>query len=234
VTNPDHIRDAAALIDGECGARGLQALVNNAGVVVVGPLELLPIDELRRQLEINFIGQLAVTQALLPLLRRSRAGADPDHRSGRIVFISSVSGRSALPFGGAYAASKFALEAAADALRVELLPFGMRVLLVEPGAIATPIWETSRAAAEQWLAEVPPEMQTYYGAALDGMRRRVARGVHGLPPERVADAVSHALVARRPRTRYVIGRDARARIIFQALLPTGLRDRIIAAAVRRL
>lgn len=234
VTDAGQVRDAAARIDGECGARGLQALVNNAGVAVAGPLEFLPIAQLRRQLEVNVVAQIAVTQAVLPLLRRSRAGPRPDPRCGRILFMSSVSGRSALPFTGAYAASKHALEAAADALRVELRPFGLRVLLIEPGVIATPIWATSRAAAEAWVHHAPPQLQEYYGAALDGMRRRAAAGMAGGPPEHVADAVSRALVSRWPRIRHVVGRDARARILAHRLLPTALRDRIIAAVVRRL
>jgi NAD(P)-dependent dehydrogenase (short-subunit alcohol dehydrogenase family) len=234
VTDAAQIAALAARIDVESGERGLQALVNNAGIAVAGPLEFLPIDELRRQLEINFIGQLAVTQACLPLLRRSRAGAHADHRCGRIVFMSSISGRHALPFTGAYAASKYALEAAADALRVELLPFGLRVTLVEPGMVATPIWDASVAAADRMLQRAPPQLTEFYGAALAGVRRRAARGTRAAPPERVADAVSHALTARRPRIRYVVGRDARARLALQKVLPAGVRDRLIARLIERL
>ena len=234
VTNDAHIRDVAALIHDECGERGLQALVNNAGVAIAGPLEFLPIAALRQQIEINFIGQLAVTQACLPLLRRSRAAPNADHRCGRIVFMSSISGRSALPFTGAYAASKFALEAAADSLRVELLPFGLKISLVEPGVIATPIWQTSLGAAETMLKTMPPQLQEYYGKPLDGVRRRAGRGMRGLAPERVAEVVSHALTARNPRVRYIVGRDARVRMLVQRFLPTGLRDRLIAGQVRKL
>jgi NAD(P)-dependent dehydrogenase (short-subunit alcohol dehydrogenase family) len=234
VTNADHIADVAARIDDECGERGLQALVNNAGIAVAGPLEFLPLDELRRQLEINFTGQLAVTQASLPLLRRSRATRHVDHRCGRIVFMSSISGRSALPFTGAYAASKHALEAAADALRVELMPFGLKVSLVEPGVIATPIWSTSLERGEQLVAQMPPQLDEYYGTQIAAIRKRAQRGMKGLPPEHVAETVSHALTARRPRTRYVVGRDARLRLLMKALLPDRMRDRLIAAALRRI
>jgi NAD(P)-dependent dehydrogenase (short-subunit alcohol dehydrogenase family) len=212
----------------------LQALVNNAGVAIAGPLEFLPLAELRRQLDINFTGQIAVTQAFLPLLRQARASTRGDHRAGRIVFMSSISGRSALPFTGAYAASKHALEAAADALRVELKPFGITVSLVEPGVVATPIWDTARAAGERNLEVMPPQVHEYYGRMLDALRRRAARGMKGLPPEQVADVVAHALMSKRPHARYLVGRDARARVWLNRLLPTAARDRLIQAALRRL
>ncbi|CAN5664762.1 SDR family oxidoreductase [soil metagenome] len=234
VTDEAAIAAVARRIDEETGQRGLQALVNNAGIAIAGPLEFLPIDELRRQLEVNVIGQIAVTQACLPLLRRSRASSSGDHRAGRIVFMSSVSGRSALPFTGAYAASKFALEAAADSMRVELRPSGITVSLVEPGVIATPIWDTAREAGYRNIERMPPQAQEYYGRELKAIDERAKRGMKGLPPEKVADAVAHALMARRPRTRYVVGRDARARMLMQSLLPTRLRDWAIAAAVKRL
>ena len=233
VTDAVQIAAAATRIGEETGERGLQALVTNAGVAVAGPLEFLPIDELRRQFDVNVTGQIAVTQACMPLLRRARSSSMADHRAGRIVFMSSVAGRSALPFMGAYAASKFALEAAADSLRVELRPFGIAVALVEPGVIATPIWKTSRDAAERNIAAMPPQLQEYYGRAVNALRTRVD-SIAGLPPEHVADAVAHALTARRPRTRYVVGRDARLRIAMQALLPDRVRDRLLAGIVGRL
>ena len=193
----------------------------------------LPIDELRRQFDVNVTGQIAVTQACLPLLRRARSSSKGDHRAGRIVFMSSVAGRSALPFMGAYAASKFALEAAADSLRVELRPFGIAVSLVEPGIIATPIWKTSRDAAERNIAAMPPQMEEYYGRAVKALRTRVD-SIGGLPPEHVADAVTHALTSRRPRIRYVVGRDARLRVAVQGLLPDRVRDWLLAGVVGRL
>ena len=234
VTNPEQVHAAAARLDEETAERGLQALVNNAGVAIAGPLEFLPLDELRRQFEINVIGQIAVTQACLPLLRRARAGTNPDHRAGRIVFMSSIAGRSALPFTGAYAASKFALEAAADALRIELQPFGIRVSLIEPGVIATPIWDTARSVGARNIARMPPQVQEYYGRALDALDRRAANGMKGLPPEKVAEFVSHALTARRPKIRYLVGRDAKARLWLDRLLPASMKDRVVLAAVRRM
>ncbi|HSJ09460.1 MAG TPA: SDR family NAD(P)-dependent oxidoreductase, partial [Longimicrobiales bacterium] len=138
------------------------------------------------------------------------------------------------PFVGPYAASKFALEAATDTLRVELMPFGITFSIVEPGVISTPIWDTSARAGEANLARMPAEATEYYGEALDAMRRRAARGITGLPPEKVADVVAHALMSRKPRIRYVVGRDARMRILMDRLLPVRWRDRMIMAVVRRL
>jgi NAD(P)-dependent dehydrogenase (short-subunit alcohol dehydrogenase family) len=233
VTDSAQVAAAAARIAEETGERGLQALVNNAGVAVAGPLEFLPIAELRRQLEINVIGQIAVTQACLPLLRSARSSTKGDHRAGRIVFMSSVAGRSALPFMGAYAASKFALEAAADSLRVELKSFGLSVSVVEPGVIATPIWKTSLDVAERNVEKMPPQLEEYYGRAVNALRSRVD-AIEGLPPERVADIVAHALTSRRPHIRYVVGRTARVRIAMEGLLPDRVRDWIVAGAIRRL
>lgn len=190
----------------------LHGLVNNAGVAYAGPLEFLPLDELRHQLEVNVTGQLAVTQALLPALRRAR---------GRIVNIGSISGRSALPFLGAYAMSKFALEALTDSLRLELAPWGIHVAIVEPGSIRTPIWTRDRP-------EPPPAALELYGERIDAFRRAaVKRGTKGAPPDDVAKAVEHALAAARPRTRYLIGRDATLRARVERL-PDRLRDRLIA------
>jgi NAD(P)-dependent dehydrogenase (short-subunit alcohol dehydrogenase family) len=224
ITDPGQVEAAARFVAAETGAHGLAGLVNNAGIAVAGPLEFLPVSALRHQLEINVIGQVAVTQAVLPALRRAR---------GRIVFIGSVSGRSALPFTGAYAASKYALEAITDALRIELMPWGLHVSIVEPGVIATPIWDTSLALGEELIASMPPSAVELYGSRLDGLRKRALRGRSGRDPDDVAQAVEHALSARRPRTRYLVGMDARLRILF-LLLPTRLRDRIIAEAVKRL
>lgn len=234
VTNPEHATSAAATIDVYAGDAGLAGLVNNAGIAIAGPLEFLPLDELRRQLDVNVVAQVGVTQAMLPLLRRARQARADDSRAGRIVFMSSVSGRNALPFTGAYGASKFALEAVADAMRLELEPWGIRVVIVEPGMIATPIWDTSAAVADRIMERMPPQLDEYYGTLLDAVRRRAQRGNSGLPPARVADAVSDALLAARPRIRYVVGRDARSRILMERWLPAGLRDRVILRALRRM
>jgi NAD(P)-dependent dehydrogenase (short-subunit alcohol dehydrogenase family) len=225
VTDEASIHDAVQQMQTVLDGRLLTGLVNNAGIAVAGPLEFLPIRELRRQLEVNVIGQMAVTQAVLPLLRVSR---------GRVVNIGSISGRSALPMTGAYAASKFAMEALTDALRVELMPAGIDVSIVEPGVIATPIWETSLETADTLMKEMPKAAIDYYGRIIDAARARVLRSVsQGLPPSAVAEVVVHALTARRPKTRYLVGRDARTRALFQHL-PDRLRDRLIARQLAKL
>lgn len=225
VTDESSIDAALQQIRFTLGARTLTGLVNNAGIAVAGPLEFLPVAELRRQLEVNVIGQIAVTQAVLPLLRQSR---------GRIVNIGSISGRSALPLTGAYAASKFALEALTDSLRVELMPAGIHVSIIEPGVIATPIWDTSMKSAEELMKHMPQQALEYYGRIIAAVRKRASGGTtRGRPPRAVADAVVHALTARTPRTRYLVGRDARARAWFQRL-PDRLRDRIIARQLAKL
>ena len=218
------IETAGARIRAERGEGGLQGVVNNAGIAVAGPLEFLPPAELRHQLEVNVVGQVAVAQSVLPALRTGR---------GRIILMGSISGRSAMPFTGAYAASKFALEAIADSWRIELAPWQLPVVMVEPGVIATPIWETAARHATRVLDALPPQLQEYYGRALEAMRRRAARGMGGLPPTAVAEVVERALTARRPRARYVVGRDAKTRVWLQRL-PTRLRDRLVLEGVKRL
>jgi NAD(P)-dependent dehydrogenase (short-subunit alcohol dehydrogenase family) len=219
VTDGDSIAAAAQAI-GEDAPEGLAGLVNNAGVAFGGPLELVTIDEWRAQMEVNFIGQVAVTQALLPALRKRR---------GRIVNITSIGGRLATPFLGPYNASKFALEAVTDALRQELRPFGVDVVAIEPGAVATPIWDKGRESAEQVTARMPAEGVELYGAGIEALRRGIAQAERaGVPPLDVAKAVAQALTASRPKPRYVIGRDARMRLAISRMLPTRTMDRLVA------
>jgi NAD(P)-dependent dehydrogenase (short-subunit alcohol dehydrogenase family) len=196
----------------------LHGLVNNAGIALAGPLELIPIEELRHQLEVNVVGQVAVTQAVLPALRRSR---------GRIVFMGSIAGRSALPFLAPYAASKHALEAVADSLRVELRPFGIHVSIVEPGTIKSQIWTRSAARADELVETLQDgRLDELYGDRIAAFRRiAMERGAAGAPAETVAKVVEEALTATRPRTRYLVGRDARLRAGFEHL-PDRLRDRV--------
>ena len=224
VTDAEQVIAAADMVrDATRGA--LHGVVNNAGIAVAGPLEFLPLASLRQQLEVNVVGQIAVTQAVLPMIRAAR---------GRIVMVGSIAGRSAMPFIGPYSASKFAIEALSDALRVELRPWGIHVALIEPGVIATPIWQTSIDAALAMLKTAPPTVNDYYGDRLDAIRRRAERGVGGLAPDVVARAIEHALTAARPRTRYLIGRDAKMRLWLERVLPDRARDRVIDAALERL
>jgi NAD(P)-dependent dehydrogenase (short-subunit alcohol dehydrogenase family) len=208
ITDGEATRDALAAIE------SLDALVANAGIAIAAPLEFLPEEELARQLDVNVVGQFRVVQPLLPLLRRSH---------GRVVLMGSIGGRSALPFLGAYAMSKFALEAFADSLRVEVAPWGMHVAIVEPGTIATAMWTKPQRA----LDEFPPQAAQLYGERIERFRRLAAgRSAKGVPAEEVAKAVEHALTSPKPRTRYVVGPDARKRARVQRL-PDRLRDRVL-------
>ncbi len=199
----------------------LDGLVDNAGIAIAAPLELVPLAELRHQLEVNVVGQVAVTQAFLPALRRAR---------GRIVLMGSIGGRSALPFLGPYAASKHALEAIADSLRVELRPWGVAVSIVEPASIRTAIWTKGAERADELRATFPPEVDELYAPAVASFRKvALARGP-GADADRVAKAVEHALTASRPKARYLVGRDAHLRAWIERL-PTRLRDRVLARAL---
>lgn len=223
VTDAAAVRRGADRVAEALGGAGLAGLVNNAGVAVAGPLEFLALDDLRRQLEINVIGQIAVTQAFLPLLRRG---------NGRVVNMGSITGRVATPFIGAYSASKFAMEALTDALRMELAPWGIRVAIVEPGAIATPIWEKSSTATVNQLAGMPPEALKLYGKTIAAMGKMTAKlAGRAVPPGRVARAVAHALRARRPKTRYLVGVDAWFQAMLWKVTPDRLADRLLAVGM---
>lgn len=186
------------------GDAPLAGLVNNAGIVVAGPVELVPIAQWRKQFEINVIGQVAVTQAFLPLLRAGR---------GRIVNMGSVAGRSALPCSGPYCSSKYALEGLTDSLRMEMRQWGISVSIVEPGAIRTPIWGKSLAGANEAMAAVPPALLELYRPILSKVTAGAALAEKGaIPAEDVAKAVEHALTAAKPKTRYVVGSDAKLRM----------------------
>lgn len=220
VTNADHL---AALDDSL--PQWLDAVVNNAGVVVGGPMEAVPAAELRRQLEINVVGQIAVTQAVLPRLRRSR---------GRIVFISSLNGRIVLPLTGPYCASKFALEAAADALRLELKPWGIHVVVVEPAQTDTDIWRTADALMDETAAAMSSDARGLYERHLDGFKKMIpASQKMAGPAEKVAAVVEEALTARRPRARYVVGLGPKVQLALISSLPTGIRDRVLRAVSKQ-
>ena len=209
----------------EAGVDTLDGLVNNAGITVQGPLEYLPADELRRQFEVNLVGQLTCTQTFLPLLRRA---------TGRIVFIGSIAGRTAsLPLLGPYCASKWALEALADTFRIELRQSGIKVALVEPGTIKTPIWDKAEGAFDAIREQLPPEGLERYdlmmksGDDLAQLAKKV-----GVSPDRVARKVEHALTSAHPKTRYPVG-DARPRMLLESPLPTKVRDWFISRVAVR-
>jgi NAD(P)-dependent dehydrogenase (short-subunit alcohol dehydrogenase family) len=218
VTDQSTITAAAAEIEATVGKGGLQGLVNNAGIAVGGLLEFLPMEQLRRQLDVNVVGQVAVTQALIPCLRRG---------GGRIVNMSSIAGFSASPVSGPYAASKHALEALSDALRLELRPWKIHVALIEPGKIQTPIWQKSLADVQAMLADYPPQAQELYGPLIEMGVTRVSK-TKGIPAEKVAEAVAHALISDKPKIRYIVGKDAHIRLWLERL-PDWIRDFIIAS-----
>ncbi|MGY4646685.1 SDR family NAD(P)-dependent oxidoreductase [Mycobacterium sp. URHB0021] len=197
----------------------LDAIVNNAGISVGGPMETVGSDEWRKQLEVNVIGQLAVTRAVLPLLRKTR---------GRIVLISSVNGKLSMPMLGAYAASKFALEAAADAMRMELRPWHIPVIAVEPSQTDTDMWRTAGTMVEETEAALTPEHRALYARHIAGMKKMipVARKL-AVPAEKVAAVVEEALTARKPRARYVVGLGPRLQVALMTNLPTRVRDQIL-------
>ena len=206
VTDPDAI--------GRLAFDRLDGVVNNAGIGIASPLEDLPLEELRRQLEVNVVGQLAVTQRVLPALRAA---------SGRVVIVGSIAGRSALPFLGGYAITKFALEAMSDALRLELAPDGIAVSLIEPGSIATAIWTKPQPLADAVSDRYRPRVERFRQIA-------AARSAKAAPVDIVAAAVEHALTATRPKTRYLVGRDAKIRAAIERL-PDRLRDRVLTRAL---
>jgi NAD(P)-dependent dehydrogenase (short-subunit alcohol dehydrogenase family) len=209
----------------ELGDSALAGLVNNAGIAVAAPIEFLPIEQLRRQLEINLVGQVAVTQALLPALRRGR---------GRIVNVSSIGGRVALPLLGAYAMSKFGLEGFSDSLRRELRPQGVDVIVIEPGGVKTPIWQKGNELADELAGAMTPEGERLYGPIRDAMRAETVKieQVRGMPAREVAELIGSVLTASRPRARYVIGKEAKQRAAVAQVLPARLMDRLIGRALR--
>ena len=221
VTDQAGIAAAARRIEDERGEGGLDGLVNNAGIGVPGPLETVPMDDIRRQVEVNMFGHIAVTKAMLPLLRQAR---------GRIVFISSIGGLVAFPMNGPYHVAKFGIEATGDVFRQELRQWGISVSIVEPGSIATPIWERSDREIDA-LVERAPQTEQLYGKQVAAMRKvSKSLAARGIPPEKVARAIEHALTARRPRTRYLVGIDAKFQARVRRLIPTRVFDRIVARA----
>jgi len=219
VTRKQDIASAVAIVSARMNAAGLAGVINNAGVVCSGPLEFISSDALRKQLEVNLIGPLAIIRAFLPLLRKHQ---------GRIVNVGSTSGKIASSFLGPYCASKFALEAVTDALRMELRSSSVQVSIIEPGPLATAIWQKQLTAEDALMSELPPEGRRLYGEAL-AQRRRAAVRMQHMPADldQVCDAIVHALTASRPKTRYPVGLGARAKTMIARLAPDWVRDWLI-------
>ncbi len=221
ITDPAQVAAVAELVGERTGEAGLDALVNNAGTAVGGPLEMLPLQELRDQFEVNFFGHVAMTQALTPALRRAR---------GRLIMISSIGGLVTTPYMSPYHASKYALEAVADSLRVELARSHIQVALIEPGSIATPIWDKGNELIDG--VKVPPELEQYYGHVPKAMEKTLRdTAKRGIPPERVAQTIEGALAAKRMRARYLVGLDAHGMVWLHRLLPDLVFDRVLRRAL---
>jgi NAD(P)-dependent dehydrogenase (short-subunit alcohol dehydrogenase family) len=226
VTDEKSIQRASAMVAADLAGTGLDGLVNNAGITVQGPLEFVPLAMFEQQLKVNVTGQLAVTQAFLPLIRKNR---------GRIVFMGSESGRFTLPLLGPYSTSKFALEAIADALRLELRSAGIKVSLMEPGSAKTKIWDKAVENSERIIKAMPAQARQYYASELELLSKLPARmNQMAFSPKKVSKAVIHALTAKRPGTRYVIGAEAKAMVFFYHLTPTRMTDWITIKVMRLL
>jgi NAD(P)-dependent dehydrogenase (short-subunit alcohol dehydrogenase family) len=219
VTDAEQIAGLAARV----GGGPLAGLVNNAGIAVAGPLEGVPLERIRGQYEVNVFGLLAVTQALLEPLRAGR---------GRIVNIGSIGGRIGTPFVGPYSSSKAAVRSLSASLRRELRPWGIHVALVEPGALDTPIWRKGEEHAEETIGELPDRVRTLYARQLDALVSGVRRiAAAAIPPDAAAEAIEHALTARRPRPLYTVGREARIQGALHAALPARAFDALVARAM---
>jgi NAD(P)-dependent dehydrogenase (short-subunit alcohol dehydrogenase family) len=202
----------------------VRALVNNAAIAVNAPVEAFAIDEWRRLFEVNLFGHIAVTQTLLPALIRSK---------GRVVNISSVGGKIAMATYGPYAGTKFALEAVSDSLRREIAPFGVQVVVVEPGAVRTEMAGRAIATAHELASTMTPEQSQRYGGLVQAITAQTASFTKsGLPADAAAKVIAKAVTARKPRTRYTVGRDAALTTRLTRILPDRTLDRVIAAALR--
>jgi NAD(P)-dependent dehydrogenase (short-subunit alcohol dehydrogenase family) len=217
VTSAASIDAAVAEVSDHLAGRGLDGLVNNAGVGFPGPLEVLALDDLRRQLEVNVIGQVATTQAMLPLVRQA---------SGRIVFVGSVGGILTSQFAGAYHASKFAVEAIGDVWRQELEPEGIDVILIEPSAISTPIWSKAIAYLDGLRQSSSPRMAPYRERLAAFRESLQSADEHGKPPEDVAEVIAQALTAERPDARYVVGAEGKLAAALRPLVPDRVADKL--------
>ncbi len=224
ITQPDHIARLASRFDDDSKSGALRALVNNAAIQINAPVETLPLSEWRRQFEVNFFGHIAVTQALLPALLR---------HSGRVVNISSVGGKVAMATYGPYAGTKFALEAVSDSLRRELAPLGVRVVVVEPGAVRTEMADRVIAATNRVAAAMSPEQSDRYGSLIQAINAQsAAHAPGGTPAADAARVIAKAVTAGKPRTRYTIGRDAGVITRLSRVLPDRMLDRILVDSLR--
>ncbi len=220
ITDETGIAKAVETVKAAVGDRGLAGLVNNAGIVKPGPLELQPIADFREQLEVNLFGPLMVTQAFLPLIRQGH---------GRVINVGSIGGRLVLPLHGAYSASKFAMEALSDGLRLELRQWNIPVSLVDPGVTDTAIFGKTLNAIDEAEKELVARQELRYEKQIAAVRELVKKtAADAAPPSVLADAIVHALTARKPRSRYLAGKQAKTTAIAARTLPDRLKDRVVA------
>jgi NAD(P)-dependent dehydrogenase (short-subunit alcohol dehydrogenase family) len=222
VTDPAQVAEAAATIRERLAGQRLRAVVNNAGVAVGGPLEFVPVDQMRQQFEVNLFGQLAVTQAVLDLIR--------EHGDGRVVFVGSINGRVATPLVGPYSASKHAVHGLAECLRRELRPWRIQVSVLAPGAVSTPMWDKARDDADELTAQLPTRAVELYGGAMAGLRRYLTAVApnRSLSTDAVVRTARKALYHRRARATYLIGPQARAGVLLSTVLPARAFDAVLA------
>ena len=224
ITDAEMTAAAVEAVSRVVGDRGIAGLVNNAGIVRPGPLEYQPIEDFRRQLEVNLVGHVAVTQAFLPLIRKGQ---------GRLVNVGSIGGRLVLPLHGAYSASKFAMEAVTDAFRLELRQWDIHVSLVDPGGTATAIFAKTIAAIDDMEQGLHDRGIDVYDGEIASVRALVEKtAADAVPPDRVAKAVAHALTAKKPKTRYLAGKGARTVALMAKSLPDRLKDLAVAHAAK--
>lgn len=219
VTDTEQVAAGARTVEEALGdSEPLRGIVNNAGIGLGGPLETIALDDLRRGLDVNAVAHIGVAQAFIPMLRRSK---------GRIVNITSIGGRVAQPFAGPYIGSKFAFEGLNDVLRLELMEWDIDVIAIEPGTIATPIWEKGAGQVDEQLERMTPEQRELYRKRLDKVPKVLERqNKRGVPPDKVAAAIEKALTARHPKTRYLVG-DAYMLLGLKKALPTRWFDRLL-------
>lgn len=217
VSDDASIAAAFAEIERGLDGAGLDGVVNNAGIGYAGPLELIPRADLQHLLDVNVLGQVAVTQAALPLIRLGH---------GRVVFVGSIGGILASPFAGAYHASKFALEAIADVWRQELDPDGVPVILIEPSTIATPIWDKAIGYLDRLTATDDKRLKRYRERLASFRETLQSADEHGKAPEDVAEVIAEALTAKKPDTRYVVGADGKLATALRPLIPDRLADKL--------
>jgi NAD(P)-dependent dehydrogenase (short-subunit alcohol dehydrogenase family) len=212
VTKQRSIATAARTVKKAVGDEGLVGLVNNAGIGAGGPMEFVPLADLREVLDVNVVGQVAVSQAFMALIRQAK---------GTVVFIASIGGRIAAPFLGPYSASKFGVEAVAEAMRREVSPWGIDVAVIEPGSIATEIWGKAQEAFDEQLEAMPAEARRLYGQQIENFAQAFIQeaGGRGIPPEKVAAVIHDAIRSGRPKHQYLVGLDAKIGARLNTMLP---------------